>query len=133
MIYQNQNKLNLDHLVNNQSSYSIQVPVGDNLKLECLSTNRLCEGQWMRDDANATEIITGMQVEWSEITEEDEGTYMCHTSQLCTRQKISVAVNVIKSGKLLSLYGARGYICMFHCMFHPFVLIISIHFLVLVQ
>ncbi|XP_027029795.1 uncharacterized protein LOC113660468 isoform X2 [Tachysurus fulvidraco] len=88
-IYQNQKKLNL-------SSYSIQVPVGDKLNLECLSTNHLCESQWMRDDANLTDDISGPLIEWNEITEDDEGTYICHTKQLCTSQRISVVVDVIK-------------------------------------
>lgn len=94
-IYHNQRKLNL-------SSYSIQVPVGDKLNLECLSTNNLCESQWMRDDANLTDDISGPLIEWNEITEDDEGTYTCHTKQLCTSQRISVVVDVIKKGKLLS-------------------------------
>ncbi|XP_060744166.1 uncharacterized protein LOC132858021 isoform X1 [Tachysurus vachellii] len=88
-IYQNQKKLNI-------SSYSIQVPVGDKLNLECLSTNHLCESQWMRDDANHTDDISGPLIEWNEITEDDEGTYTCHTKQLCTSQRISVVVDVIR-------------------------------------
>lgn len=98
MIYQNQNELNLDHLIKDQSSYSIRVPIGDKLQLECLSNYQLCEGQWMMDDG--TEIVNGTLLEWSEITEETEGTYTCHTKQLCTNQKISVVIDVIKNGKL---------------------------------
>lgn len=107
-IYQNQLKLNLDNFVKGLSSYSIRVPEGDKLKLECLSTNQLCEGQWMRDDANVTEIITSMSAEWSEITEEDEGTYTCRTNQLCTSQTISVVIDVIENGESLSFYRARN-------------------------
>ncbi|KAK3560699.1 hypothetical protein QTP86_014743 [Hemibagrus guttatus] len=91
-IYQNQKKLNL-------SSHSIQVPVGDKLKLECISTNQLSEGQWMRDDANLTEDISGSLLEWNEITEEDEGTYTCYTNQLYTSQRISVVIDVIKKNE----------------------------------
>lgn len=105
VIYQNQNELNLDPFIKGLSSYSIQVPVGDKVQLECLSTHQLCEGQWMRDDANVSEIITGTLVGLDEITEEDEGTYTCQTQQLCTSQKISVVIDVIKTGELLS-YGS---------------------------
>ncbi|TSQ58044.1 Hepatocyte cell adhesion molecule [Bagarius yarrelli] len=87
-IHQNQKKISL-------SSHSIQVPAGDKLKLECLSSNRQCEGRWMRESANLTEIISGPLVEWNVITEEDEGTYTCHTNQLCSSQRIPVAIYVI--------------------------------------
>ncbi|KAF7699951.1 uncharacterized protein LOC124394985 isoform X2 [Silurus meridionalis] len=98
MIYQNQNELKLNDLVKGLSSHSIRVPVGDKLKLECLSTSQQCDGQWMRNDANLTEIaITGMLVEWNNIAEEDEGTYICYTNKRCTSQKISVVINVIKN------------------------------------
>lgn len=99
-IYQNENELNL--LDRGQSSHSIQLGVGDKLKLECLSTNQHCKGQWMRDDANVTEMISGTLVEWSKITEEDEGIYTCHTNQHCTSQKITIVIDVIKNGELLS-------------------------------
>lgn len=99
-IYQNENELNLDHFIKDLSSYSIQVPVGDKLQLKCLSNEERCEGQWMRDNANATQIISAMLLEWSEITEETQGAYTCHTKQLCTNQKISVVIDVIKNGEL---------------------------------
>lgn len=101
-IYQNQNQLNLNHLDKGLSLHSIQVSVGDTLKLECLSTNQHCEGQWMRDDVNVTEIISSRFVEWNKITEDAEGMYTCRTNQLCTSQKISVVIDVIKNGELLS-------------------------------
>ncbi|KAF4085977.1 hypothetical protein AMELA_G00101180 [Ameiurus melas] len=97
-IYQNENELNL--LDRGPSSHSIQVAVGDKLKLECLSTNHHCKGQWIRDDANVTEI-SGTLVEYSKITEEDEGTYTCHTNQHCTRQKITVVIDVIKNDEIV--------------------------------
>ncbi|XP_060799469.1 uncharacterized protein LOC132901131 [Neoarius graeffei] len=96
-IYQNQNELNLHHLDKGLSSYSIQVFLGDKLKLDCLSTNHHCEGQWIRDDANVTEITPSRFVEWNKITEDAEGTYTCSTNQLCTSQKISVVIDVIKN------------------------------------
>ncbi|KAF5899872.1 high affinity cGMP-specific 3, 5 -cyclic phosphodiesterase 9A-like protein, partial [Clarias magur] len=95
-IYQNQNEINLIHLNKGLSSHSIQVPVGDKLRLECFSTNQHCEGQWMREDANHTEIITGKPVEWNQITEENEGTYTCQTNKPCTSQNISLVIGVIK-------------------------------------
>ncbi|XP_053503219.1 uncharacterized protein LOC128621458 [Ictalurus furcatus] len=98
-IYQNENELNL--LDRGQSSHSIQLAVGDQLKLECLSTNQHCKGQWMRDDANVTEIISGTLVEWSRITEEDEGIYTCHTNQHCTSQKITIVIDVIKNDEIV--------------------------------
>ncbi|KAI5620810.1 hypothetical protein C0J50_19682 [Silurus asotus] len=101
MIYQNQNELKLNDLVKGLSSHSIRVPLGDKLKLECLSTSQQCDGQWMRNDANLTEIaIAGMLVEWNNIAEEDEGTYTCYTNKRCTSQKISVVISVIKKDEL---------------------------------
>ncbi|XP_022533429.2 uncharacterized protein LOC111194234 isoform X1 [Astyanax mexicanus] len=80
------------------SSHSIQVPVGAYLELKCLSTDKHCEGMWIKDQdqpdirppANSDPLL------WEKITEEDGGSYTCHTKQLCTSQRITVEIGIIK-------------------------------------
>ncbi|KAI4904548.1 hypothetical protein NFI96_029612 [Prochilodus magdalenae] len=77
------------------SLHSIKVPVGTQLQLECLSTDKSCGGQWMKDQGTIPNAATVSQLQWAKIAEEDGGSYTCHTEQLCTSHTITVVIEVI--------------------------------------
>ncbi|XP_076833093.1 uncharacterized protein LOC143478048 [Brachyhypopomus gauderio] len=71
---------------------SVRVAVGENLQLACLSSDEHCEGQWMRDNVALPNTNSGALLQWTEISQEDGGSYTCH----CASQNITVIIEVIK-------------------------------------
>ncbi|KAL7848708.1 hypothetical protein SRHO_G00203310 [Serrasalmus rhombeus] len=82
------------------SSHSIKVPVGTQLELKCLSTAKQCGGQWMKDQGTLPKASAESLLQWDKITEEDGGSYTCY-AQLCTGQRITVSIEVIKDDEFV--------------------------------
>ncbi|XP_036452682.1 uncharacterized protein LOC118825923 [Colossoma macropomum] len=83
------------------SSHSIKVPVGTQLELKCLSTVTQCGGQWTKDQGTLPKASAESLLQWDKITEEDGGSYTCYAQQLCTSQRITVSIEVIKEDEFV--------------------------------